>query len=187
MITQKLNEFKVRHGIKSADKWAEICKGEVSKSTIARALKGDHKDIGVYTLEQMLKPWGSSIDELLGIGAYSPEAIEKEELKNDVVEKIEGAIETIESSPEIPHEPTREIKTALEKAQEYITNESPEPSSCVGCSTLREMIATLEKDKSTKDTWLLKLFGITFIFLVLFFVCLVIIGVLSTCLINLMK
>ena len=78
MFTQKLLEFKQRHNIPSADKWAEVSGG--SKSTIIRALKGDCKDMKVYTLDALLKPYGGSIDELLGIGNYSPEAIEKEEL-----------------------------------------------------------------------------------------------------------
>lgn len=167
MITQKLNEFKARHQIKSADKWVEACGGKVSKSTIVRALKGDHKDIGVYTLEQMIKPWGGSVDELLGIGAYSPEAIEKKELKNDIVETIEGAIETIESSPEIPQEPTQEIKIALEKAQEYIASEPSAAEKCVTCATLREMIADLKQDKSIKDKWILKTFGVSFVLLII--------------------
>lgn len=185
MITQKLNEFKVRHGIKSADKWAEICKGEVSKSTIVRALKGDHKDIGVYTLEQMLKPWGGSIDELLGIGVYSPEAIEKEELKNDIVEKIEGVIETIESSPEIPHKPTEEIKSVLEEAQQFIT-ETPHNHECSACGVLREMIANLNEEKETKNKWIMNSFKICLILLIILFSMIVIDGILIMSIINLL-
>ncbi len=185
MITQRLNEFKTRNGIKSADKWAEA--SGVSKSTIVRALKGDHKDIGVYTLEQMINPWNGSVDELLGIGAYSPEAIEKEELKNEIIEKIEEVKEVIENSDEIPHAPTQEFTEALTAAQELIINEHPVPSKCGVCDALRELISRMDKEISAKNTWLLKLFALSFVFLVLLFVSLVIIGVLSICLINIIK
>lgn len=181
MITQKLNEFKIRNNIKSADKWAE--ESGVSKSTIVRALKGDHKDIGVYTLEQMLKPWNGSIDELLEIASYSPDA----QLKSEIVEKIDEVIEVIENAEEIPAAPTQEIKEVLTAAQEIITNEPAENTKCVGCGTLREMISRMDKEIESKNTWLLKLFGITFVFLVLLFVSLIINGVLSLCLINIMK
>ena len=142
MFTQKLLEFKKRHNIPSADKWAE--ESGVSKSTIIRALKGDCKDMKVYTLDALLKPYGGSIDELLGIGYYSPEAIEKEELKNEIVEKIETVIDVIQNSEDLPEQPTEEIKTALVEVQEYIENEPSEHTKCVGCDTLREMIMELK-------------------------------------------
>lgn len=181
MITQRLNEFKIRNGIKSADKWAEA--SGVSKSTIVRALKGDHKDIGVYTLEQMIKPWNGSIDELLEIGYYSPE----EQLKSEIVEKIEEVIEVIENTEEISAAPTQEIKEVLTAAQEIITNEPAENTKCVGGGTLREMISRMDKEIESKNTWLTKLFGLSFVFLILLFVSLVINGVLSLCIINMLK
>lgn len=159
MFTQKLLEFKQRHNIPSADKWADV--SGVSKSTIIRALKGDCKDMKVYTLDALLKPYGGSIDELLGIGNYSPEAIEKEELKNEIVEKIETVIDVIENSEELPEQPTEEIKTALVEVQDYIANESTEHTKCVGCDTLREMIMELKKDKASKDKWLTNLFALS--------------------------
>ena len=177
MITQKLNEFKIRNDIKSVEKWAEMC--GVSKSTIVRALKGDHKDIGVYTLDQMLKPWNGSVDELLGIGVYSAEAIEKEETKNAMAEMVANVIDAIENSDEIPHEPTQEIKAVLEDVHEYITSEPAEPHKCVACETLREMIAELKQEKATKDKWLFKLFGMAFSLIALLIITLIIIALLA--------
>lgn len=168
MVTQRLNEFKKRHGIKSADKWSEIC--GVSKSTIVRALKGDHKDIGVYTLEQMLKPWGGSIDELLEIGAYSPEAIAKEEFKNEIVENLETVIDVVENSEEIPQETTDEIKEVLTAAQELIISEPSTEPKCVGCDALREIISRQDKEISSKNKWITKLFTANFILMVLLFI-----------------
>lgn len=159
MFTQKLLEFKQRHNIPSADKWSETTK--VSKSTIARALKGDYKDMGVYTLKAMIEPYGGSIDEILGIGAYSPEAIEKAELKSEMVEKIETVIDVIENAEELPQQPTEEIKTALAEVHEYIASEPSEHTKCVGCDTLREMIMELKKDKASKDKWLTNLFALS--------------------------
>lgn len=185
MITQKLNEFKIANDIKSADKWAEAC--GVSKSTIVRALKGDHKDIGVYTLEQMIKPWNGSVDELLGIGAYSPESIAKEELKDEIIENIETVIEVIENSDEIPHETTVEIKAALEDVHDYVTNEPVDHSKCVVCATLRETIAELKQDKSTKDKWILNTFKVSFILLMALLVLIVANVILATCLINILS
>lgn len=172
MITQRLNEFKERNGIKSADKWHEMC--GVSKSTIVRALKGDHKDIGVYTLEQMIKPWGGSVDELLGIGVYSPEAIKKEELKNDIVENIETVIDVVENSEEIPQDTTNEIKEVLTAAQELITSE-PLAHNCVGCNTLREMISRMDADIKSKNKWMSRLFMSNLILLVLLFLIVLIV------------
>ena len=169
MITQRLNEFKERHGIKSADKWHEIC--GVSKSTIVRALKGDHKDIGVYTLEQMLKPWGGSIDELLEIGVYSDK---KEELKNEIVENLESVIDVVENSQEIPQETTNEIKEVLTAAQELITSE-PLAHNCVGCNTLREMISRMDADIKSKNKWMSRLFMSNLILLVLLFLIVLIV------------
>lgn len=159
MFTQKLLEFKKRHNIPSADKWAETT--GVSKSTITRALKGDCKDMGVYTLTALLKPYGGSIDEIMDIGSYSPEAIEKEELKNEIVEKIETVIDVIQNSEDLPEQPTEEIKTALVEVQEYIESEPSEHTKCVGCDTLREMIMELKKDKASKDKWLTNLFALS--------------------------
>jgi polyhydroxyalkanoate synthesis regulator phasin len=176
LFTEELNAFKIRYGIPSADKWSR--ETGVSKSTIVRALNGDSKGMGVDTLLMLLKPYnGGSIDELLGRGIYS---LEKEEAKK----KIENVIEVIENSEELPQEPTQEIKNALEEVHDYIANESTAHEKCVVCATYRENIAELKADKSTKDTWLIKLFGLSFLLLGIVFVLILAVVALSVTLIN---
>ncbi len=178
MFSKELNAFKERYKIPSADKWAELT--GVSKSTIVRGLNGTAKGIGVDTLKLLIAPYTDSLDEFFGVGAYSPEALEKEALK----EKIETVIEVIENSEEIPPEPTQEIKSALEEVHEYITNEPADAPKCVACASLREMISDLKADKTTKDTWLFKLFGMCFALLGIIFVMLIVIVILTMCLVN---
>ena len=182
MLSQELKTFKSAHNIRSVDKWAED--SGVSKSTILRALNGTGKDMGVNTLQMLVKPYNGSIDALLGIGSYSPEAIEKEELKTEIQEKIETVIETIENIDEIPNEPTQEIKTTLEEVHEYITNEPIEQAKCVACAMYRETIAELKEDKNIKDKWLIKLFGMSFALLGIVIALIVAVGILSACLVN---
>ena len=181
LIAQRLQNFKKEKGIKSDQLWADTC--GVSKSTVVRALKGDCKDMGVVTLTKMVVPYGGTVDEILGIGSYSPEA----QFKSEIVEKIDEVIEVIENAEEIPAAPTQEIKEVLTAAQEIITNEPAENTKCVGCGTLREMISRMDKEIESKNTWLTKLFGLSFVFLIILFVSLVINGVLSLCIINMLK
>lgn len=167
MLTEKikvgLKAFKERNNIPSADKWADAT--DVSKSTISRLLNGACKGVDMETLYKLVAPYGGSIDEILNIGAYSPEAIEKEELKTELVEKLDTVIEAIENSEELPPAPTEELKTALVEAQEYIANETSDQTKCVACAMYREQIAELKQDKITKNKWLIKLFGLSFFYL----------------------
>lgn len=173
MFTKELNEFKERYRIPSADSWSKV--SGISKSTITRALNGDAKDMGVETLRMLIKPYnGGSIDDLLN---YSPE---KEEAKK----KIEDVLEVIEHADELPQEQTKEIKSALEEVHEHIAKEPTEHEKCVACATYREVVAELKQDKSTKDKWLIKLFGLSFLLLGIVFVLIVAVVALSITLIN---
>lgn len=158
-----LKAFKERNNIPSADKWADAT--GVSKSTISRALNGACKGMDAETLYRLVTPYGGSIDEILNIGAYSPEVIEKEELKTELVEKLDTVIEVIENSEELPPAPTEELKNALVEAQEYIANETSDQTKCSSCAIYRKQIADLQEDKKIKDKWVLRLFGITFFLL----------------------
>lgn len=167
MLTEQikigLKAFKGRYNISSIDKWADAT--GVSKSTISRALSGTGKGMDMETLYKLVTPYGGSIDEILNIGAYSPEVIEKEELKTELVEKLDTVIEVIENSEELPPAPTEELKNALVEAQEYIANETSDQTKCVACAMYREQIAELKQDKITKNKWLIKLFGLSFFYL----------------------
>lgn len=156
MFTQELKAFMKKHGISSATKWQT--NDQVSPSTIARILNEKNKDIGLNTVLMMITPYGATVDEFLGIGAYSPEAIEKAEL----AEKIESAIETIEDSVSIDPESAQEVKSALEDAQEYIATEPPAPiTACTNCSaSLRETVAILTAENDRKDEYISRLLRI---------------------------
>ena len=179
MFAKELQEFKKRHGIKSADEWATVT--GVSKSTIVRGLKGDGKDMGVNTLMDLIRPYGETLDQLLEQGEYSPDKIKKDE----VTEKIENVIEEIEKSEMIPAEPAEEIKSVLEEAQQLI-NETPQNHECSACGVLREMIVNLNEEKETKNKWIMNSFKICFILLIILFSMIVIDGILIMSIINLL-
>ena len=180
MYAQELKAFKERHKIKSADAWAETT--GVSKSTIVRGLKGEGKDIGVNTLLMLIKPYGETLDQLLNMGAYSPEEI----AKNEIAEKIEGVIDKIENSPVIPDEPAEKIVAVLEEAQEFINN-TPTEEKCSACDVLREMIAVLTEDKETKNKWIVNTFKLSFVLLLIVFAMIIIDGILIMSIINMVK
>jgi hypothetical protein len=180
MYAQELQAFKERHKIKSADAWAETT--GVSKSTIVRGLKGEGKDIGVNTLLMLIKPYGETLDQLLNMGAYSPEEI----AKNEIAEKIEGVIDEIENSPVIPEAPAEEIVAVLSEAQEFINNTSTEEK-CSACDVLREMIAVLTEDKETKNKWIVNTFKLSFVLLLIVFAMIIIDGILILSIINMAK
>ena len=180
MYAQELQAFKERHKIKSADAWAETT--GVSKSTIVRGLKGEGKDIGVNTLLMLIKPYGETLDQLLNMGAYSPEEI----AKNEIAEKIEGVIGEIENSPVIPEAPAEEIVAVLSEAQEFINNTSTEEK-CSACDVLREMIAVLTEDKETKNKWIVSTFKLLFVLLIIVFAMIIIDGILIMSIINMVK
>lgn len=180
MYAQELKAFKERHKIKSADAWAETT--GVSKSTIVRGLKGEGKDIGVNTLLMLIKPYGETLDQLLNMGAYSPEEI----AKNEISEKIDGVIDEIENSPVIPEAPAEEIVAVLAEAQEFINN-TPTEEKCSACDVLREMIAVLTEDKETKNKWIVNSFKLLFVLLVIVFAMIIIDGILIMSIINMVK
>jgi hypothetical protein len=180
MYAQELKAFKERHKIKSADAWAETT--GVSKSTIVRGLKGEGKDIGVNTLLMLIKPYGETLDQLLNMGAYSPEEI----AKNEIAEKIEGVIDEIENSPAIPDKPAEEIVAVLAEAQEFITK-TPTEEKCSACDVLREMIAVLTEDKETKNKWIVNTFKLSFVLLLIVFAMIIIDGILIMSIINMAK
>lgn len=180
MYAQELKAFKERHKIKSADAWAETT--GVSKSTIVRGLKGEGKDIGVNTLLMLIKPYGETLDQLLNMGAYSPEEI----AKNEIAEKIEGVIDEIEKSPVIPEQPAEEIVAVLSEAQQFIAN-TPTEEKCSACDVLREMIAGLTEDKETKNKWIVNSFKLLFVLLVIVFAMIIIDGILIMSIINMVK
>ena len=182
MFSQNLTEFRIKNNITSLDKWAD--ETGVSKSTINRALKDKGKNMGIYTLLALINPYHGSIDELLGIGAYSPEAIEKEEIKNDMVEKIENVIDKIENSDELPHQPSQEIKEALTEVQEFITSSPVEQTKCINCTTLREIIDDLKEDKTTKNRWIINTFRTSFVLLIIVLLMIVINIILVMSLVN---
>lgn len=176
MFTKELNEFMKRYQISSADRWAKVA--GVSKSTISRALKGEAKDMGVETLLMLLRPYnGGSIDELLGNGVFSPE---KEEAKK----KIEDVIEVIENTEDIPLEQSKEIKNALAEVHEHIANETSDVEKCILCATYRDMIAELKQEKESKNRWLIRLFGLSFLLLGIVFVLIIAVVILSISLIK---
>lgn len=180
MFAKELQAFKERHNIRSADEWAEVAK--VSKSTVVRGLKGEGKDMGVNTLIQLTQPYGETLDQVLNMGAYSPEEIKK----NELTEKIENVIDELENSNTIPDEPAEEIKNTLIEAQQFI-NETPKQHECSACGVLREMISVLNKDKDTKDEWIKNSFKICLILLVILFSMIVIDGVLIMSIINMIN
>ena len=158
MFTEGIKAFKERHGIPSADKWEEV--SGVSKSTISRALNGTCKDMGVETLRRLVAPYGGSIDEILGIGHYSPEEIEKTE----IVEKLDTVIEDVENNAAIPQKPTEEIVTALAEAKEYIA--SGQTEHCVTCGVYSKILDDLKKAYRNRG-WIIALFVVMFIALLI--------------------
>ena len=182
IISRKLTDFKIKYDIQSIDKWAEV--STVSKSTILRALSGKEKNMGIKTLYMLIQPYGGSMDEFFNMGAYSVEAIEKEELKTEMCEKIETVIDVIENTDDIPHETTQEIKTTLEEVQEHINNETIDTHKCVLCIAYRETIAELKREKETKNKWLLRLFRMNFIMLGILFAMFAVIASLTIGLVN---
>lgn len=171
MYAQELKAFKERHKIKSADAWAETT--GVSKSTIVRGLKGEGKDIGVNTLLMLIKPYGETLDQLLNMGAYSPEEI----AKNEIAEKIEGVIDDIANSPVIPEQPAEEIVEVLEEARQFIA-ETPKEDKCPACEALREMILILNEDKADKNKWIKSLIIICMVLLIILTLMIVFDGIL---------
>ena len=179
MFAKELQAFKQRHGIKSADEWHEIT--GVSKSTIVRALKGEGKDMGINTLMDLITPYGETVDQVLGVGAYSPEEIKKNELS----EEIESVIDELENSEIMSEKPAEEIKSTLEKAHQFI-NDTPKQRECSACGVLREMIASLNEEKETKNKWIINSFRICLILLIILFSMIVIDGILIMSVINLL-
>lgn len=179
MFASELQAFKKRHNIKSADEWAAVTK--VSKSTIVRGLKGEGKDMGVNTLIELTAPYGETLDQVLGLGSYSPEEIKK----NELTEKIESVIDELENSETIPEEPAEEIKNTLEEVQQFM-NETSMEKECSACGVLREMIAGLNEEKETKNKWIMNSFKICLILLVILFSMIVIDGILIMSIINLL-
>ena len=179
MFAKELQEFKKRHNIRSADEWAAVSK--VSKSTIVRALKGDGKDMGVNTLMELIAPYGETLDQVLQQGEYAPDKIKKEA----ITEKIENAIDEIENSSVIPEAPAEEIKNTLEEVQQFINDTPITTKECSACGVLREMIATLNEDKETKNKWIISSFRICLILLIILFSMILIDGVLIMSIINL--
>ena len=109
MFSQELKSFMQKHNISSAAKWEKATNGEVSESTISRILNAKNKDIGLNTFLLMITPYGATPDEVLGLGAYSPEALEKAEL----AEKLESAMTTIADSDIIASESAQEVMAVL--------------------------------------------------------------------------
>lgn len=158
MFSQELKSFMQKHNISSAAKWEKATNGEVSESTISRILNAKNKDIGLNTFLLMITPYGATPDEVLGLGAYSPEALEKAEL----AEKLESAMTTIADSDIIASESAQEVMAVLEEAQEYITTEptSTMPA-CTNCSaSLRETVAFLTAENDRKDEYISRLLRI---------------------------
>ena len=179
MFAKELQAFKERHGIKSADEWADV--SGVSKSTIVRALKGDGKDMGINTLIDLTSPYGETIDQVLQQGAYAPDKVKKAE----ITEKIENAIGEIENSQTIPEEPAGEIKNVLEEAHQFI-NDTPKTHECSACGVLREMVAALNKEIESKNKWIMNSFKICLILLIILFSMIVVDGILIMSVINLL-
>ena len=153
MFTPELKAFMKKNGISSAEKWQT--NGQVSASTIERILRGKNKDNGLNTFLMMITPYGATPDEVLGLGAYSPEALEKAEL----AEKLESAMTTIADSDIIASESAQEVMAVLEEAQEYITTEPVSP--CTNCSaSLREAVAFLTAENDRKDEYISRLLRI---------------------------
>ena len=178
MFAKELQAFKERHNIRSLDEWAEVT--GVSKSTIVRGLKGEGKDMGVNTLMDLIKPYGETLDQLLEQGEYAPDKIKKAEIS----EMIENVIDEIDNSSVIPEKPAEDIKIVLEEAQQFI-NDTQKPKESA-CSVLREMIASLNEDKETKNKWIINSFRICLILLIILFSMIVIDGILIMSIINLL-
>ena len=180
MFAEELQAFKERHKIRSADEWHDVT--GVSKSTIVRALKGDGKDMGINTFIDLITPYGETIDQVLGVGAYSPEELKK----NELTEKIENVIDELENSQTIPEKPAEEIKNTLVEAQQFI-NETPKQQECSACGVLREMISVLNEDKEAKNKWIMNSFKICLILLIILFSMIVIDGILIMSIINMIN
>ena len=181
MFSEELQAFKKRHNIRSADEWAEV--SGVSKSTIVRGLKGEGKDMGVNTLMELIAPYGETLDQVLQQGEYAPDKLKKEE----IAEKIENVIGEIENSSVIPEAPAEEIKNTLEEVQQFINDTSPTTKECSACGVLREMIASLNEDKETKNKWIMNSFKICLNLLIILFSMIVIDGILIMSIINLIN
>lgn len=178
MYARELQSFKERHNIRSADAWAEVSK--VSKSTIVRGLNGEGKDIGVNTLLALITPYGETLDQLLNMGAYSPEQV----AKNEIVEKIEGVIEEIENSEMVPETPAKEIVEVLQEAQQVIAD-APTEEKCPACDVYCKMIENLIAEKEAKNKWIMNSFKICLILLLILFSMIVIDAALIMSIINL--
>ena len=179
MYARELQAFKKRHNIKSDQAWADAT--GVSKSTVVRALNGEGKDIGVNTLLKLTTPYGESLDQLLSMGAYSPEEI----AKNEVAEKIESVIDEIENSQMIPEAPAGEIVEILQEAHQFITD-TPKEEKCSACDVLREMIANLNEDKLDKNKWIKSLIKICMVLLIIVTLMIVVDGILIMSLVNIL-
>lgn len=180
MYARELHAFKERHNIRSADEWAKVSK--VSKSTIVRGLNGEGKDIGVNTLLSLITPYGETLDQLLNMGAYSPEEI----AKNEVVEKIECVIDELENSQMIPEEPAKELVEVLQEAHQAITD-APSEVKCPTCDAYCKMIDNLISEKEAKNKWIMNSFKICLLLLVIVFSMIVIDGILIMSIVNLMN
>lgn len=180
MYARELHAFKERHNIRSADEWAKVSK--VSKSTIVRGLNGEGKDIGVNTLLSLITPYGETLDQLLNMGAYSPEEI----AKNEIAEKLESTIDSIENSEMIPEKPAEEIVEVLQEARQYIT-ETPVEEKCPACEVYCKMIENLISEKEAKNKWIMNSFKICLLLLVIVFSMIVIDGILIMSIVNLMN
>ena len=179
MYARELKAFKERHNIRSADEWATVSK--VSKSTIVRGLNGEGKDIGVNTLLALITPYGETLDQLLNMGAYSPDEI----AKNEITEKIESVIDELENSQTIPGEPAEEIKLTLEEAYKFIM-QSHKKEECPTCEALYKMIAVMNEDKEAKNKWIMNSFKICLILLLILFSMIIIDGILIMSVIKLL-
>ena len=181
MYSAQFKAFMERHNIKSPGEWEKVTNGNVSKSTIVRGLKGDGKDIGVNTVLELITPYGETLDQFLSLGEYSEEA----KAKNEIVEKIESTIDEVQNSTVIPQETAQDITVALEEAQQFI-NAAQKNEECVACGVLREMIAMLNKELESKNTWIKNSFKICMILLLIIFAMTIIDGVLISSLIQIL-
>lgn len=138
--------------------------------------------MGINTLLMLTEPYGETLDQVLGKGAYS----EEEQGKNELVEKLENTIDEIDNSPAIPEDTAQDIKSALEEAQQFISA-TPQIEECAVCKVLREMIAMQDDDKQTKNTWIRSLIKICLVLLAIVFAMTVIDGILISSLIQVLN